>query len=321
MRLITKKTSELTPTEIESYCACYKKIYNQDRESTVFSTEFSHTCLGYSFHTLLLNEVEQVMGGYTSIPMLYEVNGQEMLFAFGVDLMIDESLRDDVSNLLSVVKANDRVLKEVGVKCFYGFPNDNSYKVNLAFIRMKDVCSLNTYILPWRVGEAKPSLRIFNPLSKLFVKTLLLISNFGSNKKVIERKIHKKRPEFETVRYKWFDANEYSHYQDGKMACHWKINDFEGVKAAFLMDVFPLSKYNFDNAVRVVYNECSRKVGMILYVGVLPFKPNSMIKVPKKIAPKNFHFVAKIIDKNALKKDVVCDGNSWDADLSSYDLL
>ena len=321
MRVITKKTSELTPAEIGSYCACYKKIYNQGRESTVFLTEFSHTCLGYSFHTLLLSENGQVMGGYTSIPMLYEVNGQEMLFAFGVDLMIDESLRDDVSNLISVVKANDKAIKDAGIKCFYGFPNDNSYKVNLAFIRMKDICSLSTYILPWRVGAIKQSLKILNPISLLFGKSLLFLSKCGGDKTVVKRVIHKKRPEFENSRYQWFNADEYSHYQDDVMSCHWKISNFEGTAAAFLMDVFPMSKHNFDKAVRIVYQNCSKKVGILIYVGLLPFSPYSMIKIPMKFAPKNFHFVAKIMDKTALSKEIIFDAHNWDADLSSYDLL
>ena len=321
MTITTKKTPELTVEEIKSYCDCYKRIYNQDREPSIFSTEFSNTCLGYSFHSLLSDEDGNVMGGYTAIPMLYEVEGQEMLFAFGVDLMIDESLRDDVSNLLSVVKANDKVLKEAGIKCFYGFPNDNSYKVNLAFIRMKDICSLNTFILPWKVGAVKPALSIMNPFSWLFAKSLLLFSKMGRDKKLIERLIHKKRPEFEKTRYQWFNPDDYCHYKDEEMSCYWKIDSFDGTRAAFLMDVYPMSKFNFDKAVRVAYKECSKKVGVILYVGNLPFTPISMIKVPMRFAPKNFHFVAKILDKTALSKEMVCDGNNWDADLSSYDLL
>ncbi len=321
MKLITKKTPELTAEEIASYCDCYKRIYNQNREPSIFSAEFSNTCLGYSFHSVLSDDDGHVMGGYTAIPMLYEVKGQEMLFAFGVDLMIDESLRDDVSNLLSVVKANDKVLKEAGVKCFYGFPNDNSYKVNLAFIRMKDICSLYTYILPWKVGAVKPALSILTPFSWAFAKSMLLLSKFGDNKKTIERLIHKKRPEFEKTRYQWFNPDDYHHYKDEEMSCYWKIDSFDGTGAAFLMDVYPMSKYNFDKAVRIAYKDCADKVGLLLYVGCLPFTPCSMIKVPMKFAPKNFHFVAKILDKTALTKEMVCDGNNWDADLSSYDLL
>ena len=321
MELINKNTTELSSQDISSYCDCFSRVFHREKDPAVFQSEFANTCLGYSFHSLLMDENGKVMGGYTSIPMLYEVNGEKMLFAFGVDLMIDESLRDDVSNLLSIIKGNDKMLKEAGVKCFYGFPNDNSYKVNLAFIRMRDICSLNTYILPWKAGQVKPSLKILNPFSILFAKLLVMISKKGGSKTIIENAIHKKRPEFEETRYKWFNAEENRIYQDNDMSCYWKISNFDGTDAAFLMDVYPMSKYNFDKAVRIAYNDSADKVGLLLYVGYLPFSPSSMLKVPKKYAPKKFHFVAKILDKQALTKEQVYNGYNWDVNLASYDLL
>ena len=321
MELINKKTTELTSQDISNYCDCFNRVFHKEKDPSVFQSEFANTCLGYSFHSFLTSDNGRVMGGYTSIPMLYEVDGKEMLFAFGVDLMIDESLRDDVSNLLSIIKANDKVLKEAGVKCFYGFPNDNSYKVNLAFIRMKDICSLNTYVLPWKVGNVKPSMHFFNPLSFLFAKLLLFLSKLDNKEATVSNVIQKKRPEFEKTRYQWYKADRYRHYQDEEMSCHWKIANFEGIEAAFLMDVYPMSKYNFDKAVRVAYKDCAHKVGLLLYVGYLPFRPNSMIKVPMNYSPKNFHFVAKVLDKTVLTKEQVYNGYNWDVNLSTYDLL
>lgn len=321
MELICKKTTELSSQDINNYCDCFSKVFLREKDPAVFQSEFVNTCLGYSFHSLLMDENGKVKGGYTSIPMLYEVNGEKMLFAFGVDLMIDKTLRGDVSNLLSIIKGNDKVLREAGVKCFYGFPNDNSYKVNLAFIRMRDICTLNTYILPWKVGLAKPSLKILNPISFLFAKSLLLLSKKGGSKNIVENLICKKRPDFDKIRYKWFIAKEYRSYQDNDMSCHWKVSNYNGTEAAFLMDVYPMSQYNFDKAVRIAYKDCSDKVGLLLYVGFLPFLPSSMVKVPLKYTPKTFHFVAKVLDNNLLSKEIIYNGHNWDVNLSSFDLL
>ncbi|MDB8998121.1 hypothetical protein PN613_16220 [Parabacteroides distasonis] len=321
MELIVKKTNELTDADIIQYCQCFSRVFDRERDPSIFHSMFENTCLGYSFHSLLIDRDGRVRGGYTSIPMSYKVNGGSMLFAFGVDLMIDEDLRSDVSNLLAIVKANDKALKEASVKCFYGFPNNNSYKVNLAFIRMMDICSLDTYILPWKVGDAKSSLKLLNLFSTLFVKSLLLYSKTSSDSKAIDYPIHKNQPEFDKSRYKWFNPHEYRHYQDESMICHWKVSEFEGIKAAFLMDVYPMSKKNFDKAVRIAYNDCYKQVGMLLYVGKLPFTPKSIIKVPIKLNPKNFHFVAKILDKAVLNKEMVINGTNWDVNLASYDLL
>ena len=123
------------------------------------------------------------------------------------------------------------------------------------------------------------------------------------------------------TRYQWFNPDDYHHYKDEVMSCYWKIDSFDGTRAAFLMDVYPMSKKNFDKAVRIAYDECHSQVGMLLYVGLLPFTPMSMIKVPTKFNPKNFHFVAKILDKNAMSKDMLTNGANWDVDLASYDLL
>lgn len=321
MELIVKKTNELTKTEVSEYCQCFSRVFEREKDPTIFLSEFANTCLGYSFHSLLIDTDGSVMGGYTAIPMPFEVNGVRMLFAFGVDLMIDVDLRSDVTNLMSIIKANDKALKEAGVKIFYGFPNDNSYKVNLAFIRMKDICPLNTYILPWQVGDAKKSLKILNPFSYLFAKMVLLFSKSSNNCNVTEYLIHKNQPVFDECRYKWFRPEEYRHYKDSEMTCHWKVSNFEGIKAAFLLDVYPMSQKNFDKAVRIAYQECHKQVGMLLYVGLLPFTPKSMIKVPTKFNPKNFHFVAKILDKSVLTKEQLTNGSNWDVNLASYDLL
>lgn len=321
MDLIVKKTTELTKTEISQYCQCFRRVFDREKDPMVFLSEFVHTSLGYSFHSLLVDEKGVVRGGYTAIPMTFEVNGESMLFAFGVDLMIEVDLRNDVSNLLAIIKANDNALKEAGVKCFYGFPNDNSYKVNLAFIRMKDICTLDTYILPWKIGDAKKSLKIFNPLSRMLAKMALLFSKTSTNGSVYEFSIHKKQPEFDWLRYQWFNSKEYRCYQDNEMRCHWKISQFEGIKATFLMDVQPMSKKNFDKAVRIVYDDSKDVVGILLYVGLLPFTPKSLVKVPNNLNPKNFHFVAKILDNNSLKKEIILNSANWDVNLASYDLL
>lgn len=46
-----------------------------------------------------------------------------------------------------------------------------------------------------------------------------------------------------------------------------------------------------------------------------------MVKIPLKYAPKNFNFVAQILDKKEVIQEDVLDIHNWDVNLSSYDLL
>ena len=70
-----------------------------------------------------------------------------------------------------------------------------------------------------------------------------------------------------------------------------------------------------------MFNAEKDNVGIFLYVGNLPFATTSMIKIPLKNAPKNFNFVAQILDKKKVQAEDVYDVNNWDVNLSSYDLI
>jgi uncharacterized protein YfeS len=47
---------------------------------------------------------------------------------------------------------------------------------------------------------------------------------------------------------------------------------------------------------------------------------HGMIKIPKKIEPKQFNFSIKILDNN-IKSENIENIKNWDVNLSSYDLL
>ena len=67
--------------------------------------------------------------------------------------------------------------------------------------------------------------------------------------------------------------------------------------------------------------EMKNEAGLFIYVGYLPSSPLSMIRVPRKVQPKDFHFVAKIIDKDKLSEAEMKNIQNWSVDLSSYDLI
>lgn len=317
-----KKTTELSEVEIRDFCESFGRTFEGHVKSVEsFKNEYLHSAFGYSYHSLLKNDEGRIVGGYSAIPMFYQVGGKDMLFACAADMMIEKEYRNEFKNIFTIIKQMDKFLKDNGVVCFYGFPNDTSYKINLSIIRMKDVASLYTYILPLKVGDAKPALKWLNPLSMLLSKVLLLVSRLDNSRKKYKSYIDKKRPQFDEFRYQWFNPQDYHIHQGKEFKCVWKMSEFEGTKACFLVDIYPFSKKNFNKAVRIMVDEMEEETGLFIYVGYLPSTPLSMIRVPSKIQPKNFHFVAKIIDKEKLSEDEIRNIRNWDVNLSSYDLL
>ena len=322
MQIVCKKTTELTQIEKEQICKCFEDVFEKhSRSLDEFENVFLNTCKGYSLHTMLKTDEDEIVGLYTVVPFDYIYQGQKQLFCIGVDFMIRKDHRDDFRNVMNICRSSMKYTKDNGISCIFAFPNDLSYQLNTRILRMKDVGKLYTYILPYKVGAAKPSMKVLNPCSMLFSHLMLGCSSLDMRSAAVEAPIHRDRTTFDETRYKWFDPEAYRFCKDDKMSCTWKCADFEGIKAAFLMDVYPMSSRNFNKAVKEMFKAEKKNVGICLYVGNLPFAPSSMVKIPLKVAPKNFNFVAQILDKDAVAADEIFNMNNWDINLSSYDLL
>lgn len=322
MQIVCKKTTELTHTEKEQICKCFENVFEKHSRSVdEFNNIFLNTCTGYSLHIMLQCEDNEVVGLYTIIPFDYIYKSVKQLFSIGVDFMIRKDYRNDFKNVMSICKESMKYAKENGISCIFAFPNDLSYQLNTRILRMKDVGKLNTYILPYKIGSAKPSLKVLNIFSMAFSRLMLGCSSLDCRTNAVELIIKRDRDTFDKTRYNWFDPMDYRYYKDKQMSCIWKCADFEGVKASFLMDVYPMTAKNFNKATIAMFNAEKNHVGIFLYVGNLPFNPSSMIKIPLKFAPKNFNFVAQILDNMKVQEDVIFNMDNWDVNLSSYDLL
>lgn len=322
MKIVCKKTTELTAEEKQQICDCFGAVFEGHTKSLLdFENEFMNTCLGYSFHTMLKSDEGIVVGLYAVIPFDYMYHGSKQLFAIGVDFMIRKDFRNDFKNVMGICGESMKFTKANGVTCIFAFPNDLSHQLNTRILRMKDIGKLYTYILPYKVGDAKPKLKALNFGSMLFSWLMLGVSALDFRKTKYSTMFERDRSTFDNTRYKWFNPSEYRFYKDGDMSCSWKVADFEGVKAAFLMDFYPVSSSNFNKAVRAMFNAEKSNVGIFLYVGNLPFVTTSMVNIPLKYAPKNFNFVAQVLDKSKVASNDVFNVNNWDVNLASYDLL
>lgn len=313
-----KKTSELTSLEVVEIYNLFEKVFNKKRDLSTFFEQYTNTPLGYSYHSMLMIENE-IVGFHSCIPFYYEKENEKFTLALGVDTMIDKEHRD-FSNFRKMITVCERKLKDDGFKLRIGFPNDNSFPLMTKGLKHKTIGQLKTYALVRNISGISSKLKYFDLFSRLISKVQIHLSLLSITRTTPSNYIYKKeRNSFNQVRYKWFDA-KYKIVKKANFDFVYKIMNYEGSDTAFLIDVYPLNKSNFDKAVRHIYNNDREKIDLILYVGYLHFIPLSLISIPRKYEPKHFNFTCNVFDKDYFDESLL-DIKNWDVNLSNFDLL
>lgn len=318
MEVLVKKTNEISDEEILEVYSLFDEIFHQKRDSKLFRVNYSNTPLGYSYHSILFNDNKQIVGFHSCVPFFYTKKQERFLVALGIDSMVKKEYRD-YFNFYNMITQCQKRLKDDGFKLRIGFPNDNSYPVLKKGLKHKDIGKLDTYCLIKNIGGIKSSLSFLNLFFRLSSQILCAYSKLGTDKKIYDFLYKKDRENFDIYRYKWFGGDyKYIKYPDYNGV--YKIQEYKGVKTAFLLDVYPLSQYNFDSIIRDIYKKEYQNIDMIIYVGSLPFNPKSLFKIPHKYEPKHFNFTCKPLDDKYFD-DSIYDINNWEVNLSNYDLL
>ena len=81
-----------------------------------------------------------------------------------------------------------------------------------------------------------------------------------------------------------------------------------------------MNRSNFEFAVRSIYQERSKDIDLIMYVGDLDFVPVSLIKIPHIFVSIYFLFTCYLFVISFFD-DSLYDLMNWDVNLSSYDLV
>lgn len=317
MDIVVKRTNELTKAEVSAIYRLFEVVFEKKREDDSFFEEFGNTSKGYSYHAIGVENGE-IVGHNVYVPFRYLKDGQPFFLALSMDAMVHPAYRGKGLYRKLLMACGEAAMAD-GCKMRMGFPNDNSYPIQVKYFKFDEIGSLDTYCLPIRVGGVSKRVSFLNPLSKFFASFIILFSHLSQrSRKEYSFRFRKDRSDFDEHRYKWF-GGDYQIVERNGFKFVYRNSDFKGIQATFLMDVYPLSKRNFDEACRCIYS-LEKQTPIILYVGKLPFKPLSMLRIPHCVEPKHFHFVGKVFDENFLGTEVL-DIKNWEVNLSNYDLL
>lgn len=318
MNIVYKKTTELSDVEIEQYCSLFERVFvGSWCNPKLFKEKFLNTAKGYSYHSLMIAN-DQLVGAINYVPFHYVLNGKVQVIVLSVDMMVKDGYRDlrDMSNM---AKLAEMAVMNDGINFIFGFPNDNAHTTFVKLFKFKDIGKLQIYILPYRIGGIKPKFEALDSLSIMVAQLFVFFSNSCRQKKVVSFAIDKDRQLQEKYRLKWFDA-------DYKV-CHLKNFTFiyrifikDNVRTAFLVDIDKVSPFNIAAAIKHIIKADGKNFDLIMYVGHLPFNPFPLIRVPRKLEPKNFFFIGKILDSEKVDADVL-NLNNWNINLLCYDLV
>lgn len=313
MEFVVKRTTECSHEELEQMIELFNTVFERDRTLDIMLNQYTQNPLGYSYHSLIIDE-GRIVGINTSVPVYFKKDGEKVLFAVGIDSAVSKPYRD-FFNYQDMVVAGNKYMKKEGVKFSYGYPNDNAYPVVIKSKLSKEIGKMYTYCLPYRIGGVKKGLGWLNWASIAFCKCWLGISSLFASSRVLPYRIEKDLESYNETRYKRNDG-QYS-FGDGFV---YKVINYEGIRTAFLIDVYEKSAKNFCKAVKDILKKDGKNFDILLYPGYLKFACSGMIKIPHKYEPKRFVLTGKILDKS-FDFDGLWDINNWDTNLSNYDLI
>ena len=311
--MLLKKTTELTKKDVNEICELFQAVFLKTMSPTDFFIKFTKNAKGYSYHSILLNNENEIVGCYSSIPYEYNYFGNKLLFGLSVDTMIKEEYRGSLFTFKKMAQNVYEKMNKDGVSFVFGFPNDNVYQVRKKMLKWIDIGTLNYYILPLNIGSIKVKLKYFNFLSNFYAS---LVNSLVSEKILPYQspvKIYKIGKKYNS------DDGSEKIIKFNKGYAVYKIYNEMSVRTAYLIDVYPLEKYYLESFVKLLYKKEIDNIDIIIYVGKVPFKIRNLVKVPKILEPKTVHMSGLILNSKIVDERVF-DLSFWEVNLSNYDV-
>jgi hypothetical protein len=314
-QVIFKLSSDFSEVQWESYATNFNTIFKRDFTVDYFKTKYAGSSLGYSFHGVLMY-ADTIVGMFSAIPRKYLFFGKETTITLACDAFILPEHRKDERFLKQMSDVVIDNLKKSNIQYLISIPNKTAYPYWKYYAGWKDIASLNYYIVPLHIGTLLKKWLWLNVFSNLLFRLLILFS------KLIYRKSKDSGKNISLLRNKAFFSQRYPsdynfYYFSNESGFVYRVYDEEGVKTAYLIDCFPLTKSIITRSINKIVNEVGKNVDVIMYIGKIEQLPFCILKVPTKKEPRKQPFIGLCLDKTTAAD--FYDIANWKIGLANFD--
>jgi hypothetical protein len=316
--VIGKTSNELAEKDWQDLTNAFNEVFKKQFDILYFKEKYLKTYLKFSIHGFLLFD-NQIVGMLSIIPRLYRFNSNAKIFGLGCDAFILPNHRKDDFSLKEMADAAYKICKKYNVLYLISIPNPTAYPYWKYYGDWSDIATLDYFILPYKMSKLLKINSLFDFISSFLIKITLYLLNLISFQRlnVHEKRISLVRDEnFIVERYN--NANNYKIYQlDEKHYFVIRKYDEGGVKAIYLIDCYPLTKFMLIKALYRITKDFKGKFDLVLFVGKIDNAPFPLIKIQKSKEPRTQFFTGNCLSEE--QKDDFLSISSWNISLADFD--
>ena len=177
LSFVFKKTNELNDQQIGQinnlFNLTFKQQLTEPRDKEQFKFKYSKNFMNYSFHSLMINENQEIVGCYNVIPYEFIFYSKRKIFGQSVDTTIHDDYKGNIYNLKKLANLVYENLQKAGVSFVYGLANEKFYLVKKKILGWGDIGMLNYYVLPVNIKKFSKIFYFFNNFFFIFIKLLV----------------------------------------------------------------------------------------------------------------------------------------------------
>lgn len=317
-----RTTGELNPAEITALAQLFEIVFRKPCPEDLFVRKFARSPLGHSVHSLMFLE-GQLIGAFSAIPLHYRFFGQSLLFAITADLMIHPDHRGPVSRVQKLGTGLYEALAREGVAFVFCCLRDEVFRLHRAISGWQAIGKVSYYAAPFQLPYLGPA----SGLARIAVRAWNRRAGHTTPPHDTGYEIEKiGDADFTAWRYGFFPTLYKTVAISGGATAIFATELYYPIAGiprrlgtGILIDVYPLTKTNFDEAVRSI-REQEPCLSILAYQGYLPFQPRDMLRIPPKYERQPWTLGGKVLIPGQVDERIF-NLRNWNINLSNGDLV